>query len=129
MAKSIKRKATFSLQEAAAKEHGFVLTGHHLELFGICPSCQRDVPDETVRTLEKMKPGTTARIKSFVGEAPLLRRLRGYGLREGRTIKLVRFAPFNGPVLVEDLESEARLMIALEMASHVVIEGDDGKKK
>ncbi len=28
------------LQEALAKEHGFVLERHHLELVGICPDCQ-----------------------------------------------------------------------------------------
>lgn len=28
------------LQEAAAAEHGFTLTGHHLELLGLCPECR-----------------------------------------------------------------------------------------
>jgi Fur family ferric uptake transcriptional regulator len=29
------------LQEAAAAEHGFLLTGHHLELLGLCPACRK----------------------------------------------------------------------------------------
>jgi Fur family ferric uptake transcriptional regulator len=29
------------LQESAAAEHGFLLTGHHLELLGLCPSCRK----------------------------------------------------------------------------------------
>jgi len=28
------------LQEALAKEHGFILERHHLELVGVCPDCQ-----------------------------------------------------------------------------------------
>jgi Fur family ferric uptake transcriptional regulator len=30
------------LQEAVAREHGFELTGHHLELVGLCPACRSD---------------------------------------------------------------------------------------
>ncbi|HPI92552.1 MAG TPA: Fur family transcriptional regulator [Deltaproteobacteria bacterium] len=29
------------LQEAVAKEHGFTLESHHLELTGVCPECRR----------------------------------------------------------------------------------------
>ena len=29
------------LQEAVAKEHGYTLERHHLELVGLCPDCQR----------------------------------------------------------------------------------------
>jgi len=28
------------LQEAVAREHGYELTGHHLELVGLCPTCR-----------------------------------------------------------------------------------------
>ncbi len=28
------------LQELAAADHGFLLTGHHLELLGLCPACR-----------------------------------------------------------------------------------------
>ena len=28
------------LQEAVAKEHGFILESHHLELIGMCPDCR-----------------------------------------------------------------------------------------
>jgi Fur family transcriptional regulator, ferric uptake regulator len=28
------------LQEAVAREHGFILESHHLELTGLCPDCQ-----------------------------------------------------------------------------------------
>ncbi|MFA6034634.1 MAG: transcriptional repressor [Myxococcota bacterium] len=30
------------LQEAAAKEHGFMLLRHHLELMGLCPECSNE---------------------------------------------------------------------------------------
>ena len=32
------------LQEKVAKEFGFTLTGHLLELYGICPDCRRQQP-------------------------------------------------------------------------------------
>jgi Fur family ferric uptake transcriptional regulator len=32
------------LQEVAAAEHGFQLTGHHLELLGRCPTCRAKEP-------------------------------------------------------------------------------------
>lgn len=34
------------LQEAVAKEHGFTLENHHLELTGICPECRMRRPAE-----------------------------------------------------------------------------------
>ncbi|HOO44801.1 MAG TPA: Fur family transcriptional regulator [Deltaproteobacteria bacterium] len=37
------------LQEAVAKEHGFTLESHHLELVGVCPECRKsnDVQGES----------------------------------------------------------------------------------
>ncbi len=35
-------KSIESLQEKVAKQFGFVLTHHILELYGLCPSCQRN---------------------------------------------------------------------------------------
>jgi Fur family transcriptional regulator, ferric uptake regulator len=37
------------LQEAAAREHGFVLETHHLELIGICPDCAPAHPGRSER--------------------------------------------------------------------------------
>jgi Fur family transcriptional regulator, ferric uptake regulator len=49
------RKIEFSypaievLQEAVAREHGFTLERHHLELVGICPACrEKEFPVEAV---------------------------------------------------------------------------------
>ena len=30
-----------ALQERVAKEHGFILTDHSMQLFGVCPECQK----------------------------------------------------------------------------------------
>jgi Fur family ferric uptake transcriptional regulator len=33
-------EAIEALQEQVAREHGFVLTSHKMELYGLCPDCQ-----------------------------------------------------------------------------------------
>ena len=34
------------LQEQVAKEHGFKLIHHRMELYGVCPDCEKDTPDQ-----------------------------------------------------------------------------------
>jgi Fur family ferric uptake transcriptional regulator len=46
------------LQEAVAGEHGFLLTGHHLELMGVCGQCQNRNAEE-----ERIEPEKEGRRK------------------------------------------------------------------
>lgn len=36
-----------ALQDAVARTHGFTVISHKMELYGLCQSCQREVPNST----------------------------------------------------------------------------------
>jgi Fur family transcriptional regulator, ferric uptake regulator len=108
------------LQEAVARDHGFVLSGHYLELLGLCAECQ-EKNTEPVSRLVDLKPGSVAKIIRLSGGKSIVRRLHGFGLREGKLVRVVRFAPFGGPLLIEDTESQSRIMTARDMAAHVIV--------
>ncbi|HWR67609.1 MAG TPA: FeoA domain-containing protein [Desulfomonilia bacterium] len=72
-------------------------------------------------TLLDMKVGETAVISTITGGKNLRLRLSGLGIRQGKRIRLVRAAPFRGPLLVEDVTSGARTMIGHGMAGSVEV--------
>jgi Fe2+ transport system protein FeoA len=72
-------------------------------------------------TLLELKQGETAVITRINGGRHMTARMDGYGIREGKRIRLIRTAPFHGPLLVEDLTSGARIMIGRGMAKAVEV--------
>ena len=68
-----------------------------------------------------MKQGDTAVIDKLNGDKSTSARMSGFGIRKGKQIRMIRAAPFNGPLLVEDVSSGARMMISREMASQVEV--------
>jgi Fur family ferric uptake transcriptional regulator len=111
------------LQEEVAREHSFTLVGHHLELHGLCSACQEsagDSDDDAIR-LSELKPGKLLRLVRFDGGGALLTRLHGFGLHEGRVIRLIRRAPFGGPLLIEDVGNQSRIMLDRKLAAHVLV--------
>lgn len=46
-------EAIEDLQESIAKEHGYVLKTHRMELYGICPACQAGVDDDVPAAVEE----------------------------------------------------------------------------
>jgi len=75
---------------------------------------------EKVKLLE-LKQGDTAVVNRLNGGRNMRARMDGFGIREGKRIRLLRSAPFSGPLLVEDLSSGARIMIGRGMAEHVEV--------
>jgi len=73
-----------------------------------------------LRLLE-LKQGDTAVIDRINGGAGMRYRMDGFGLREGKRIRLIMAAPFRGPLLLEDLGSGARIMIGRGMAESVEV--------
>ncbi|HOO44802.1 MAG TPA: FeoA family protein [Deltaproteobacteria bacterium] len=73
-----------------------------------------------MRLLE-LKQGDTAVIDRINGGAGMRYRMDGFGLREGKRIRLIMAAPFRGPLLLEDLGSGARIMIGRGMAESVEV--------
>ena len=52
----------------------------------------------------------------IAGGRHLMARMSGFGIREGTRIRLIRSAPFQGPLLVEVMASGAKVMIGQEIA-------------
>jgi len=71
--------------------------------------------------LLELKQGDTAIVDSLNGGMHMKARMDGFGIRKGTRIRMVRAAPFNGPLLVEDLTSGARIMIGRGMAETIEV--------
>ncbi|MBF0298085.1 MAG: transcriptional repressor [Oligoflexia bacterium] len=130
------------LQEAVAKDYGFVLTGHNLELLGICPACQKNGGDKKyahstvniddddyyyddvkpVLPLSDIKKGVIAKIVHLSGEKNIISRLNDFGLHKDLCIILLRMAPMGGPLLIEITNSKSKVMINRKLAEHVLIQ-------
>lgn len=68
-----------------------------------------------------LKQGDIAIIHRLTGGRCMKARMDGFGIREGTLIRLIMTAPFHGPLLVEDVESGARIMIGRGMAESVEV--------
>jgi ferrous iron transport protein A len=72
--------------------------------------------------LLELKQGDVAVVNKLNGGRQMKARMDGFGIREGKRLRLLRSAPFNGPLLVEDLTSGARIMIGRGMAENVEVD-------
>ena len=59
------------------------------------------IPEETIMTLDQMKPGSTGRIKHLSARDKLGQRLIDMGVYPGLDLKVVRNAPLEDPMEVE----------------------------
>jgi Fur family ferric uptake transcriptional regulator len=121
------------LQEDVARQFGFVLEGHHLELTGLCPDCgrtraaieQRDRKKPTgaqkTLTLVELTVGTVAEVTKFANDDGLAAKMNALGIYTTNQIKLLRRGPFGGPLLIEHLDSGGRVMVAEKLARHVEV--------
>ena len=65
--------------------------------------------------------GMTAAIHALHSDGPARRRIQSLGLFEGRKVCVIAHAPFKGPLLVEDVVTGARVMIARDLAGHIEV--------
>jgi Fe2+ transport system protein FeoA len=72
-------------------------------------------------TLLELKEGETAIVTGITGGKTARARIAGFGIHEGRRLRLIKEAPFRGPLLVEDTASGARTMIGRGMAASVEV--------
>lgn len=72
-------------------------------------------------TLADLKHGQMAEIAEIHAESAERERLNAFGLDCGGRFRLLRAAPFGGPLLIEELLSGARTMIAREVAAHIEV--------
>jgi Fe2+ transport system protein FeoA len=79
-------------------------------------------------TLLDLGDGETAAIHALHSEGVARRRIQALGLFEGRRVCVIARAPFSGPLLVEDVVSGARVMIARDLAEKIEVAGDPAKR-
>jgi Fe2+ transport system protein FeoA len=70
--------------------------------------------------LLQVKLGATVRIQSFQGRRGVATKLRQYGLFVGDQARVIRLAPFSGPVLLEVNGRE--IALSRDIAAGVIVE-------
>ncbi len=72
-------------------------------------------------TLLALAEGVAAEITAVTGDARVTQRMQAMGLVAGRRVRLLRAGPFHGPLLIEEVHSGARVMIARALAAHIEV--------
>lgn len=75
--------------------------------------------DGTARLIDVEK-GTQVRITSFEGDHGFMRKLNRFGLFPGDLARVVRYAPFGGPVLLEVRGME--IALGKSVAARILVE-------
>jgi Fe2+ transport system protein FeoA len=76
-------------------------------------------------TLLDLSEGAVVEIRGLRGGAALAERLHAFGFFIGSRVRLVKVAPFRGPLMVEDVTSGARVMIGRGMAGKIEVSYSD----
>jgi Fe2+ transport system protein FeoA len=71
--------------------------------------------------LEKATEGCTVLVERFTEGGDFAARMNSYGIFKGKLLKVIRAAPFRGPILLEDAESGARVMLGRGMARKIEV--------
>ena len=79
---------------------------------------------EGLLTLLELGQGETAAIHALHSDGVTKKRIQSLGLFAGRRVCLIARAPFSGPLLVEDVVTGARVMIARDLAENIEVAGD-----
>jgi Fe2+ transport system protein FeoA len=79
-------------------------------------------------TLLDLHRDEIAEIRKLPANAALARRIHALGLFTGRRVRFIRAAPLSGPVMIEDQDSGARLMIARNTAEQIEVRHDRSTK-
>jgi Fe2+ transport system protein FeoA len=73
-------------------------------------------------SLSEVENGKIVTIKALKGGKRFVERLNSMGIYEGMKIRIVRHAPFCGPVLIQGLDSPIKVMIGYGMAQKIEVE-------
>ena len=79
-----------------------------------------DTMNETAVSLLEIKPGEKVRLVSFGSKGLARKKLQQYGLFPGDSCKVVRVAPFEGPVLINSNGRE--IALGLSVAAEIMVE-------
>ena len=72
-------------------------------------------------TLTDLNKKMIAEVSGFTGAPSLMLRLAKVGLRSKQRIRLLRAAPFQGPLLIEEMSSGGKMMVAKNLAENVLV--------
>ncbi|HBB41651.1 MAG: hypothetical protein GW783_03725 [Deltaproteobacteria bacterium] len=100
-----------ALQEEVARDEGFDLLDHRMELYGLCSACRGTRPRildppataagaRLVRNLAQLAPGEAGRIVRVGAAEKLHQRLLSMGLVVGEVIRVERIAPLGDPISI-----------------------------
>ncbi len=104
------RERIEELQEEVAREEGFELLDHRLELYGLCGECRGTRPrileaqeggaEGRVVNLAQLAPGEGGRILRVGATGKLRQRLLSMGLVVGEAVAVERVAPLGDPISI-----------------------------
>jgi len=66
--------------------------------------------------------GNQVLIKKLSGGKGFVEKLNSMGIYEGMKVRIIRHAPFKGPILIEGIESPIKVMIGRGMAQKIEVE-------
>ncbi|MBN1959395.1 MAG: ferrous iron transport protein A [Deltaproteobacteria bacterium] len=72
-------------------------------------------------TLLNSAVGALVEIRAILGGAAITNRMHALGFYKGSMIRVVKAAPFRGPLLIEDAKTGARVMIGRGMADKIEV--------
>lgn len=72
-------------------------------------------------TLLDLKEGHSATIARLRGDSAFVNRMNGFGIFAGMRIRLIKTAPFRGPLMIEEVSSGYRLMTARSVARGIEV--------
>jgi Fur family transcriptional regulator, ferric uptake regulator len=109
------------LQDSVGRRHGFVLTGHNLELKGLCRECHGKGANK-MSPITYLKEGETGSITGIEGEGRLKSRLEAMGIRTGAQVRKISGLSGSGPVVF--ISGRTQVALGKSMASKIMIKKD-----
>lgn len=91
-----------------------------------------NLPGPEIVTMDRVEPGTVARIVRVCGRGPVRRRLLDMGLRSGVLVRIVRFAPLGDPIEIKvmdyhlSLRREEAANLQVEVVEAASVHNDNG---
>ena len=73
-------------------------------------------------SLAEVDNGRVVLIRAFQGGRRFIERLNSMGIYEGMKVRTIRHAPFNGPVMIQGVDSPLKVMIGRGMAQKIEVE-------
>ena len=117
-------------QERIAREKGFTILRHHLQLIGLCDECKGKAPEYDLEyhdhhhaqpsmPLAMVPDGESVVVKEILGSRGMRHRLAEMGFVKGQRIGVIQNR-FAGPFIID--VKGTRLGIAHKLAHHILIE-------